>query len=75
LSLSRPVQPWAHRFAVSLFLASVLLTCPACRTFNMTEEEFQKEQRGIYDDSTGEETAWWGLGQVLRILGILFSGK
>ena len=72
---SEPGKSCVRRVAATLILASLLLMSPGCRTFNTTEEEFQKQQQGVCNESPNEEAAWWCLGELLRLFGPFLSGR
>jgi len=36
----------ALRCAATVWLAAIVIACAGCQTFNLSEEDFQKQQRG-----------------------------
>ncbi len=57
---------------VALFVGVILFTCVGCQTFNLSEEDFQKQQRGqMVDCETGEAV---GTAGTLGYYGAMIGG-
>jgi hypothetical protein len=70
-----PSQPNPFKSALALFTAVILLTSTGCQTCRLSEEDFQKQQRGeMVDKETGEVVGVVGtLGYYGYILGECLS--
>lgn len=66
-----------NRIVPAFVAGFILITCPGCQTFSLSEEDFQKQQKGqMLDPATGQAVAVVGtvgyygafIGQLMAVL-------